>query len=107
MVLIIVIIAIALLLGIAGWFWCEGWSYPYQVYRRAKDFEGSGEFEDAVYCYGWALYNYYPRPEDCRGKIRELWATYGPFEFSATREEFAQHSDIDRDGRDHQAGGRC
>jgi hypothetical protein len=90
------VLGIVATLGTA--FWLASKRYVRSLFRSANEAEGAGEFEQAVYHYGEALYHRHPLPETCRTKIRELWRAYGPFRFAAQRSELTRRTDIDRDG---------
>jgi hypothetical protein len=68
------------------------------LFRSAQRAENTGQFEDAVYFYGEALYHYHPAADICREKIRSLSAAHGPFTFAAHRVALTRRTDQDRDG---------
>jgi len=52
-----------------------------RIFERAASLEDSNEHEDACFHYALAANAGY-EPRLCRVKIRELWSSYGPFDFS-------------------------
>src|SRR5262245_36886064 len=80
--------------------WCVvvAFKHPRRLFSAARSAEAAGKYEEAVFLYGNALYNYFKPPDSCRSRIRELWQQHGPFDFRAMREEIAKRDDEDRDG---------
>jgi hypothetical protein len=56
------------------------------IYDTATDYEENNDYEAACYYYALAMNAGYDKVL-CQNKIRELWQTYGPFDFQKQHQE--------------------
>lgn len=61
------------------------------VFNLAASLAESGRHEDACFHYAVAA-NAGHEPELCRRRIRELWSSYGPFDFSEQLQKIKSES---------------
>jgi FtsZ-interacting cell division protein ZipA len=84
MTIIIIIILILLILALS--FWRSERKRGKHAFVEAVANEQSGKFEEACYSYAIAA-SAGVNSKICLGKIRELWQTHGPFDFSAQHDK--------------------
>jgi hypothetical protein len=79
----LIVKATILVLLVLFWFWFRRKQIQTgkRFFDHAMSLEDSAEHEDACYHYALAAFAGY-EPRLCRTKIRELWSSHGPFDFS-------------------------
>ncbi len=73
-----IVAAVLFLLVVGIYFWRR--KRAVYVFGLARDMEENGHYEAACFHYAVAANTGHKRAA-CRGKIKDLWNAYGPFEF--------------------------
>jgi hypothetical protein len=89
---------IFLIIVLFALFWRISIRHSKGLVIAAEKAELKRDFKNATYLYAAALANYYKPSDICRTRIRELWKSYGPFDYYDELEKFKVRNDQDANG---------